>query len=190
MSHGGGRKRGVLGLWKEAEGLDGSNNEAIPEVTTRQSTGVEGERVDMGDPSDLGNGRERENGGRRGGNHGGGEEQEWEFARPEPNLEDYFEGLNLHGEEEEDLDLLAEVDDLIKDVRWLGLFQVHTTKPFSHAALLNQLRNVWSSAQGVTFNIKEPNLFLVQCHCLGDWKRVMVGGPWVFQGSSDSYTRI
>lgn len=63
----------------------------------------------------------------------------------------------------------------------MGLFRVHTTRPFSHAALLNQMRNAWSSAQGVTFSIKGPNLFLVQCHCLGDWKRIMEGGPWLFQ---------
>lgn len=69
--------------------------------------------------------------------------------------------------------------ELIKDLRWLGLFWVHTMRPFSHAALLNTTRNAWASAQGVKFNIKAPNLFLVQCHCLGDWKKVMDGGPWL-----------
>ena len=93
-----------------------------------------------------------------------GEEEEedvdWEHHGPDPNLEDVFEGLNLHGEEEEDLDLSGEVDELIKDVRWLSLFRVHTLRPFSHAALLNSMRNAWACAQGVTFNIKGPNLFL------------------------------
>lgn len=89
--------------------------------------------------------------------------------------------MKLHGEEEETLDFSEEVEELIKEVRWLGLFCVHTTWPFSHAALLNQMRNAWSSAQGVTFNIKGPNLFLVQCHCLGDWRRIMDGGPWLFR---------
>ena len=104
----------------------------------------------------------------------------WDHYDPDPSLEDAFEGLNLHGEEEEDLDLSGEVDELIKDVRWLVLFRVHTMRPFSHAALLNSMRNAWACAQGVTFNIKGPNLFLAQCHCLGDWKRVMEGGPWQF----------
>ena len=92
-----------------------------------------------------------------------------------------FEGLKLHVEEEEDLDLSGDVDELIKDVRWLCLFRVHTMRPISHAALLNSMRNAWACAQGVTFNIKGPNLFLAQCHCLGDWKHVMEGGPWQFR---------
>ena len=114
---------------------------------------------------------------------GMGEEEDYyeDYTGPTPDLEDSFAGMTLHGEEEEDLDFSSEVDDLIKDVRWLGLFRVHTTRPFSHAALLNQMRNAWSSSWGVTFSIKGPNLFLVQCHCLGDWRRIMEGGPWLFR---------
>ena len=89
--------------------------------------------------------------------------------------------MKLHGKEEEDLDFSEEVEVLTKDVRWLALFRVHTTKPFSHAALLTQMRNAWSAAQGVTVNVKGPNLFLVQCHCLGDWRKIMDGGPWLFR---------
>jgi hypothetical protein len=48
-------------------------------------------------------------------------------------FEDKFEGLSLHGKE--DLDFSEELDGLIKEVRWLGIFEVHTTKPFSHTAL-------------------------------------------------------
>ncbi|XP_073360384.1 uncharacterized protein [Aegilops tauschii subsp. strangulata] len=100
---------------------------------------------------------------------------------PDLDLEDQFAGVRLHGKEGEDLDFSAEVEDLIKDVRWLALFRVHTTKPFSHVALLQQMRNAWAAAQGVTFNIKGPNLFLVQCHCLGDWRKIMEGGTWLFR---------
>lgn len=126
-----------------------------------------------------------------------GEEEEFEdLYGPDPDLEDQFAGMKLHGEEEEDLDFSGEVDELISEVRWLGLFRVHTTRPFSHSALLNQMRNAWSAAQGVTFSIKGPNLFLVQCHCLGDWKRVMEGGPWLFRRAAvviqeyDGYTDV
>jgi hypothetical protein len=30
----------------------------------------------------------------------------------------------------------------------------------------------------------EPNLFVVQLHCLGDWTRVMDGRPWLFKGAA------
>jgi hypothetical protein len=97
-------------------------------------------------------------------------------------LEDRFEGLNLVGEEETDLDFSEEIDELIGDVRWLLIFRVHTTKPFSHAAMFKQMRNAWASAQEVTFKAKGENIFLAQFHCLGDWSRVMDGGPWLFRG--------
>ena len=64
------------------------------------------------------------------------EEEEYDLFGPEAELDDKFAGLTLHGEEEEDLDFSKEVDELISDVRWLALFRVHTTRPFSHAALL------------------------------------------------------
>nr|XP_051201536.1 uncharacterized protein LOC127315040 [Lolium perenne] len=99
-------------------------------------------------------------------------------------LEDRFDGLKLCGEEEIDLDFSEELDDLIGDVRWLALFRVHTTKAFSHAAMFKQMRNAWASAQDVTFKAMGTNLFLVQFQCLGDWNRVMDGGPWLFRGSS------
>lgn len=28
--------------------------------------------------------------------------------------------------------------------------------------------------------MKGPSLFLVKCHCLGDWKRIMDSGLWLF----------
>jgi hypothetical protein len=88
----------------------------------------------------------------------------------------------LTGEEDEDLDFSEELEGLIKDVRWLALFRVHTTKP-SYTALLNAMRNAWSAAKEVTFKVLGENLFLVQFQCLGDWNRVMEGGPWLFRGA-------
>lgn len=92
-----------------------------------------------------------------------------------PSLEERLEGLNLQGEEEEDLDFSSEFEGLVKDVRWLALFRVNTSKPFSHAALFSAMRNAWAAAKEVTFKVMGPNLFLVQLHCLGDWSRVMDG---------------
>lgn len=101
---------------------------------------------------------------------GGREEDEREDYTwgPMPNLEDRFEGLNLCGEEETDLDFSAELEDLIREVRWLAIFKVHTTRQFSHSVLFNSMRNAWSPAQQVTFKPKGANLFIVQFSYLGD----------------------
>jgi len=58
----------------------------------------------------------------------------------EPSLEERLGDLNLQGEEEEDLDLSGEFEELVKEVRWLAIFRVHTSKTFSHAALFSALR--------------------------------------------------
>lgn len=41
------------------------------------------------------------------------EEDYGDYFGPEPDLEDRFTGMKLHGEEGEDLDFSAEVDELI-----------------------------------------------------------------------------
>jgi hypothetical protein len=101
----------------------------------------------------------------------------------QPSIEERLQGLNLVGEEEEELDFSGAIDELIKDVRWLAIFRVHTTKPFGHAALMNAMRIAWSVAKEVTFKVLAGNLFLVQFQCLGDWNRVMEGGSWLFRGA-------
>lgn len=99
-------------------------------------------------------------------------------------LEKHLEDMKLQGEEEEDLDLSEELDELVKETRWLALFRVHMTKPFSHAALFSVMRNAWAAAKEVTFKARKPNLFVVQFNCLGDWTRVMEGRPWLFRGAA------
>nr|XP_040256562.1 uncharacterized protein LOC120974198 [Aegilops tauschii subsp. strangulata] len=99
-------------------------------------------------------------------------------------FEDRFQGLNLHGEEEDDLDLSGEIDELIEETRWIAIFRVHTQRPFSHVALYKAMRNAWTPAQGVIFKAMKPNLFLGQFMCLGDWNRVMNGGPWLFRNAA------
>ncbi|KAK1683555.1 hypothetical protein QYE76_044403 [Lolium multiflorum] len=79
-----------------------------------------------------------------------------EKADLDKDLHDRFEGINLCGEEEAELDFLEEIEDL--------------------------MRNAWEAAQDVTFKTKASNMFLAQFHCLGDWNRVMEGGPWIFRG--------
>lgn len=45
------------------------------------------------------------------------------------------------------------------------------------------MRIAWSVAKEITFKVKGGNLFLAQFQCLGDWNRVMDGGPWLFRGA-------
>jgi hypothetical protein len=107
-----------------------------------------------------------------------------EKEMPEPSLKERLEGLKLQGEEEYELNFVGEFEELVKDVHWLALFCVHTTKPFSHAALFGAMRIAWVVANEVTFNVLGPNLFLVQLQCLRDWTRVMDGSPWLFRGAA------
>lgn len=88
--------------------------------------------------------------------------------------------MNLHGKEEDELDLSGKIDGLLEETRWIAVFRVHTHRPFNHVALFKAMRNTWASAQGVTFKSREDNLFLAQFFCLGGWNRVMGGGPWIF----------
>lgn len=90
----------------------------------------------------------------------GKEKLDGKDGRAERSLEERLGGLNLQGEEE-DLDFSKEFDELVKDVHWLALFRVHTTKPFSHAAHFSAMRNAWAAAKDVTFKVMEPNLFIV-----------------------------
>jgi hypothetical protein len=113
-----------------------------------------------------------------------GKEDPWERDDDVEDLEKHLEDMQLQGEEEEDLDLSGELDDLVKESRWLALFRVYTTKPFSHAALFSSMRNAWASAKEITFKARKPNLFVVQFNCLGDWQRAMEGRPWLFRGAA------
>ena len=41
--------------------------------------------------------------------------------------------------------------------------------------------SAWNPAQNVIFHEVEPNLVVLQAFCLGDWKRIMEEGPWLFR---------
>lgn len=80
---------------------------------------------------------------------------------PVPTLEDRFEGLNLCGEEETGLDFSEELDDLIKEVSWLAIFNVHTTRLFNHLTPFNLMCTALSLAQQIQFKPKGANPFIV-----------------------------
>jgi hypothetical protein len=48
--------------------------------------------------------------------------------------------------------------------------------------MFSMTRAVWNTAKEVSFHAISRKMFLVQSFCLGDWKRVMEEGPWIFKG--------
>uniref|UniRef100_K3ZD49 DUF4283 domain-containing protein n=1 Tax=Setaria italica TaxID=4555 RepID=K3ZD49_SETIT len=57
-----------------------------------------------------------------------------------------------------------------------------TVKEFSEASLMSTMRSTWNTTREVTFRPIGKNIFVVQAFCLGDWKRIMEEGPWIFRG--------
>nr|TKW09913.1 hypothetical protein SEVIR_6G132700v2 [Setaria viridis] len=55
-------------------------------------------------------------------------------------------------------------------------------KHFTEQSLQSTMRAAWNTAREVVFRPIEKNLFVVQAFCLGDWKRIMEDGPWIFRG--------
>ena len=68
--------------------------------------------------------------------------------------------------------------------RWLAVAKVHTDSSFSHYWFFKYMRSAWNLAKDVKIKVHGDNLFVFQFACLGDWDKVMDGGPWVFRGKS------
>lgn len=86
-------------------------------------------------------------------------------------------------EAEQDGVILAEEDKAeLPEVKWMAVAKVLTTKQFSDVSLISSMQAAWNTAREVTFRPISKNLMMVQAHCLGDWKRIMEDGPWLFRG--------
>ncbi|KAE8805115.1 hypothetical protein D1007_18858 [Hordeum vulgare] len=110
-------------------------------------------------------------------------------------LGDFFEKLDLHEDEFNDVVVKEEAPELLEEIRWIALARVHTPKLFSQTAFYKDMRAAWNCSQQVRFRPIGPNLFVVQVYCLGDWDRIMQQGPWLFRNmavmiaSYDEFTR-
>ncbi|KQJ89457.1 hypothetical protein BRADI_4g25836v3 [Brachypodium distachyon] len=58
---------------------------------------------------------------------------------------------------------------------------VLTRKSFGKGTLVATMQSAWGSDREVSICELEPNLFLLQAFYLGDWKRIMEDGPWLFR---------
>jgi hypothetical protein len=63
----------------------------------------------------------------------------------------------------------------------LAVARVLTDKSFSSAAFEDTMRFAWALAQKVEFRDVGNNTFILQLSCLGDWKKVVEEGPWLFR---------
>jgi hypothetical protein len=91
------------------------------------------------------------------------------------------------GLREEDLDdvVFEELPERTDEAtRWLAVGKVHTESNFSHFWFFKNMRTAWDLAKDVKIRVHGDNLFVFQFACLGDWEKVMAGGPWVFRGKT------
>ncbi|KAM0848823.1 hypothetical protein ACQ4PT_054136 [Festuca glaucescens] len=91
------------------------------------------------------------------------------------------------GMSEEDLDdVVFEEEEKQPDevTRCMAIAKVHTQTEFSHSWFFKNMRSAWDLAKDVKIRVIEDNLFTLHFACLGDWEKVMDGGPWVFRGKS------
>jgi hypothetical protein len=64
--------------------------------------------------------------------------------------------------------------------RWLMISRVLTVGEYSSFWFFKNMRSTWNLAQEVKTRSLNSNLHTFQFSCLGDWERVMEGGPWNF----------
>ncbi|KAM0867817.1 hypothetical protein ACQ4PT_041732 [Festuca glaucescens] len=67
--------------------------------------------------------------------------------------------------------------------RWLAIARVFTEGEYSIFWFFKNMRSAWDLAQDVKTRSLDGNLHTFQFACLGDWERVMQGGPWAFRGN-------
>lgn len=90
--------------------------------------------------------------------------------------------LKLSDAEKDEVVLAKEDRENLPAVKWMAAAKLLTSKEFSTASLFSTMRASWNPAREVSFRAIGKNLFVIQAFCLGDWKRIMEEGPWIFRG--------
>lgn len=103
-------------------------------------------------------------------------------AAEDKELADLMEELGIIEEDFDDLVYEEEVEENSPDPRWLAIGKVHTTHEYGDYWFYKNMRSAWDLAQTVKFRSLGNNLYTMQFTCLGDWIKVMEGGPWAFRG--------
>jgi hypothetical protein len=99
------------------------------------------------------------------------------------------------GEEDFDDLIIEEEVTVDEEPELLAVARVLTDKTFSGTAFEDTMRYAWSLAKKVDFRDVGNNTFILQLNCLGDWKKVVEEGPWLFRNwgmviqGYDGYTK-
>ena len=100
----------------------------------------------------------------------------------EGDLDSLLQHLEIREDEEQGIVLEENLEELKAEARWTVLAKVSSPKAFSHAAFIANMKYAWGMAKEASFKAIEENLFVIQFSCLGDWRKVMDEGPWIFRG--------
>ncbi|KAM0926966.1 hypothetical protein ACQ4PT_003110 [Festuca glaucescens] len=98
-------------------------------------------------------------------------------------IDDMFSHLELNKDELDGVVIRAEKAKVYQDAaRWLAIGKVLTNRTFSAESLFEKMKGIWNLSREPDCCEAGENLFIFQMHCLGDWKKVVHQGPWIFRG--------
>jgi hypothetical protein len=103
--------------------------------------------------------------------------------QPEGRFECELDDLNIREDEEQGIILEADLEKMKAEALWTALAKVNFLQTFSHSVFLANMKYAWGLAREVSFKAIGENLFVFQFSCLGDWRKVMEEGPWLFRGN-------
>jgi hypothetical protein len=96
-------------------------------------------------------------------------------------IDDMFSHLELNEDELDDVLIGAEKAKVYQDAaHWFTIGKVLTNRNFSAEALFEKMKGIWNLSREPDCQEAGENLFFFQMHCLGDWKKVVYHGPWIF----------
>ncbi|XP_020199593.1 uncharacterized protein [Aegilops tauschii subsp. strangulata] len=97
-------------------------------------------------------------------------------------LEEMLQHLDLKDDELDEVTVGEEESRKYEaDARWLAIGKVNTTRIFSASSMFETMKSIWGLAQVPKYREAGENLYIFQMFCLGDWKKVVHGGPWLFR---------